>query len=335
MIFINFYERSSGISIFLKLENLFLTLIFFLFSTLLVAANVKSYPTRPVRVLVGLGAGGGADTIARITSQKLTEILGQSFIVDNRPSAGGSIACEIVAHAVPDGYTLLAMSPTHTATPSLRNNPGYDVIKDFDPIALTVFTPYVLSVRTALPIYTVKDLISTAKIKPLIYASSGIGGGNHLTAELFNHMAGISMTHVPYKSGAQAVSALIMGEVQVSFTAMGGLISHIKSGRIRAIAVTSPKRSAISPEIPTVGESGVPGYEVIGWYGLATTANTPKFIIEQLNKNTNHAIHQLKDKFAEIGTEIAGGSHELFKDFIKTEFIKWAKVIKYAGIKPE
>lgn len=299
------------------------------------AAPAQEYPTRSVRVLVGLGAGGGSDTVARIMTTKLSDMLGQSFVVDNRPSAGGVIACEIVAKAAPDGYTLLAMSPTHVVTPNLRPNVGYDALRDFAPITLTVFTPYVLSVRNSVAANNVRELIALAKAQRLTYASSGIGGSNHLTGEFFKHMAGVNMVHVPYKSGSQANSALIAGEVHVSFTAIGGLVSHIKSGRVRALGVTSIKRSAATPEIPTIAESGVPGFEVIGWYGLGTTAKTPRAVIDKLSAAINKALPELKERYASIGTEIAGGTPAEFAAYIKVEHEKWAKVIKLSGAKAE
>lgn len=298
-------------------------------------AQAQDYPNRSVRVLVGLGASGGSDTVARIMTTKLNEVFGQSFVVDNRPSAGGVIACEIVAKAAPDGYTLLAMSPTHVVTPILRPTVGYDAMRDFAPVILTVYTPYVLSVRNSVQAVNVKELIALAKTQRLTYASSGIGGANHLTAELFKHMAGVDMIHVPYKSGAQANSALISGEVHVSFTAIGGLVAHIKSGRVRALGVTSIKRSTATPDIPTIAESGVPGYEVIGWYGLATTAKTPLAVINKLSAAANKALPELKERYANIGTEIAGGSPAAFAAYIKTEHEKWARVIQVSGAKAE
>lgn len=305
---------------------------------LLLATSVlhaQDYPTRPVRLVVGLGPGGGSDTIARVLTTKLTDMLGQSFVVDNRPSAGGVIAIEIVAKSAPDGYTLLAMSPTHVVTPSLRPNVGYDALRDFAPIILTVFTPYVLSVRTSVQAVNVKELIALAKTQRLTYASSGIGGSNHLTGELFKHMAGVDLIHVPYKSGSQANSALIAGEVHVSFTAIGGLVPHIKSGRVRALGVTSSKRAAATPDIPTIAESGVPGFEVIGWYGLGAAARTPRAIINKLNTVTNKALPELKERYAAIGTEIAGGSVADFAAYLKIEHEKWARVVKISGAKAE
>ena len=298
-------------------------------------AHAQDYPNRPVRVLVGLGPGGGSDTVARILTTKLTEVLGQTFVVDNRPSAGGAIACEIVARAAPDGYTLLQMSPTHVVTPIMRTNVGYDPIRDFAPIILTVHTPFVLSVRTTVPAANIKELIALAKTQRLMYASSGIGGSSHLTAELFNYMAGVNMTNVPYKSGAQANSALISGEVHVSFTAIGGLVGHIKSGRVRALGVTTLKRASVTPDLPTIADSGVPGYEVTGWYGLGTSAKTPRAVVDRLNNVINRSLPELKERYASIGTEIAGGSAAEFAEYIKAEHDKWARVIKISGAKAE
>lgn len=305
---------------------------------LLLAAHqavAQDYPHRPVRVLVGLGPGGGSDTVARIMAVKLTDMLGQTFVVDNRPSAGGAIASEIVAKAAPDGYTLLLMTPTHVVTPNLRSNVGYDPVRDFAAIVLATYTPYVLSVRNAVSATNVKELIALAKTQKLTFASSGMGGANHLTAELFMHMAGVSMIHVPYKSGAQANSALIAGEVHVSFTAIGGLIPHIKSGRVRALAVTPGKRSAAAPDIPTIAESGVPGFEVIGWYGFAGTAKTPRPVLDKLNGAINRALPELKERYAHIGNEIAGGSSQAFDTYLKRENDKWTRVIKLSGAKAE
>ncbi len=299
------------------------------------AVQAQDYPNRPVRVLVGLGPGGGTDTVTRLITTRLTEMFGQSFVVDNRPSAGGAIAIEIVAKSAPDGHTLLALTPTHVVTPNLRSNAGYDPIRDFAPIVLTVYTPYVLSVRNSVAAKNVKELIALAKKERLTYASSGIGGANHLTAELFKHMAGVDMVHVPYKSGAQANAALIAGEVHVSFTAMGGLIPHIKAGRVRALGVTTPRRATATPDIPTIAEAGVPGFEVLGWYGLAAPAKTPRTVIDKLNAAANRALPELKGRYANIGTEIAGGSAADFTVFIKAEFDKWARVIKISGAKAE
>ena len=291
------------------------------------------YPIRPVRMVVGLGAGGGSDTVARLLASKLTQALGQTVVVDNRPSAGGVIACEVVAKAAPDGYTLLAMSPTHVVTPILRPSVGYDALRDFSPILLSVYTPYVLSVKQSIPITNLKELIALAKTQKLNFSSSGVGGASHLTAELFKHMAGIDMIHVPYKSGSQANSALMSGEVSMSFTAIGGLVGYIQSGRIRALGVTSLKRASALPDIPTISEAGVPGYEVLGWYGLGATAHTPPAVIQKLNQVVNRVLPDLREPYARIGTEIAGGSVEQFRDYLLQEIQKWTRVIEFSGAK--
>jgi len=300
-----------------------------------VSALAQDFPTRPVRVLVGLAPGGGSDTVARIMSTRLSETSGQTFVVDNRPGAGGAIASEIVAKAAPDGHTLLLMTPTHVVTPNLRSNAGYDPIRDFVPLILATYTPYVMSVRTSVPAKTVKELIALARTQNLTYASSGIGGANHLTAELFQHMANVKMTHVPYKSGSQANAALIGGEVHVSFTAMGGLIPHIKAGRVRALGVTSSKRSAVAPDIPTIAESGVPGFEVVGWYGFGAPARTPQSVTEKLNGMFNRALDELKQRYAAVGNEIAGGRAAEFGAYLRREYEQWARVIKISGAKAE
>ncbi|HSQ04688.1 MAG TPA: tripartite tricarboxylate transporter substrate binding protein, partial [Burkholderiales bacterium] len=248
-------------------------------------AAEKSYPERPVRVIVGLAPGGGTDTVTRVMTQKLAEVFSQTFVVDNRPGAGGNIAGELAAHAAPDGYTLITVTPTHVVNPSLFRNVRYDAIRDFAPIVLMVYTSYVLSVGNSVPVTSVKELIALAKTREprLVYASTGIGSANHLSAELFKSMAGIDMVHVPYKGGAPALSALLSGEVHLMFTSIGGLMPHIKAGRVRALAVTGAKRSVSAPDIPTIAEAGVPGYEVTGWYGMAATAGTPKSVITLVN----------------------------------------------------
>ena len=298
-------------------------------------AAAQSYPDRPVRVLVGLAPGGGTDTIARMMTQKLADAFGQSFVVDNRPSAGGNVAGEMAARAAPDGYTLITVSPTHVVNPSLWKDLRYDALKDFSPIILLVYTSYVLSVRTSVPVNSVKELIAYAKSQPqkLSYASTGIGSANHLSGELFKSMTGIEMIHVPYKGGAPALSALLGGEVQVMFSSSGGLLPHIKAGRVRALGVTGPKRAAAAPDIPTIAEAGVPGFEVLGWYGFAAPARTPKAIIDKLNSTTNRLLPELKDRYAALGLETSGGTPAEFGAFLKSEFEKWARVVKISGAK--
>ncbi len=292
------------------------------------SAARAAYPDRPVRVIVGLAPGGGTDTIARIMTQKLTEAFGQSFVIDNRPSSGGNIAGELLARAQPDGYTLLVITPTHVVNGSLFTDIRYNVLRDFTGVVNMVYSQYALSVRTSVPATTVAEFIALAKSAPqkILYASSGIGTANHLSAELFKSMAGVDLTHVPYKGSAPAVSALLSGEVQVLFSSLGGLIPHVKAGRLRTPS---------APEIPTIAEAGVPGFEVSGWYGLAATAKTPTATIERLNAAVNKSLPDLRERYAGIGADTAGGTAVEFNAYLKSETEKWARVVKLSGAKVE
>ena len=300
------------------------------------SALAQSYPTRSVRVLVGLAPGGGTDTVARVMTQKLSDTLGQSFVVDNRPSAGGNVAGELAARATPDGHTLIIVTPTHVTNPSLFRDLRYDAIKDFAAVGLIVYAQYYLSVSHTLPVATVSELLALAKSRaqPLSYASSGIGSANHLSGELFKTMAGINLVHVPYKGGAPALNALIAGEVQVSFTSSTAL-PHAKAGRLKTIAVTGAKRSPAAPHVPTIKESGVPGYEVVGWYGMAAPAKTPKAVIERLNTTINRALPELRERYENLGLEVAGSTPAEFSAFLISERDKWARVVKLSGAKVE
>jgi tripartite-type tricarboxylate transporter receptor subunit TctC len=296
----------------------------------------ETYPSRSVRVIVGLAPGGGTDTVGRIISQKLSEVFGQSFIIDNRPSAGGNVAGELTALATPDGHTLLITTPTHVVNPSLYKDLRYDAIKDFAAVGLIVYAQYYLSVSNSVPATSVSELLAYAKTRPqpLSYASSGIGSANHLSGELFRTMSGINMVHVPYKGGAPALNALISGEVQISFTSSTA-IPHAKAGKIKTIAVTGAKRSPAAPNTPTISESGVPGYEVVGWYGITAPARTPPAIIERLNKTINSVLPELRERYEAIGLDVGGGTAAEFGAFLKTERDKWARVVKLSGAKVE
>jgi len=298
------------------------------------AVTPAAYPDRPVRVLVGLAPGGGTDSVARVMTVKLAEVFGNTFVVDNRPGAGGNVAGEMAARAAPDGYTLIIVTPTHVTNPSLYSDVRYDAIKDFAPVGLIVHAQYYLSVSNGVPATTVKELIALAKSASprLSYASSGIGSANHLSGELFRTMAGIEMVHVPYKGGAPALAALIAGEVQVSFTS-GVIVPHARAGRLKTLAVTGKKRTPMAPEIPTIGEAGVPGYEVTGWYGMSAPANTPKVVIERLNVTINKVLPELKERYAALGMDLAGGSADEFGAHLKSEREKWARVVKISGAK--
>ena len=284
------------------------------------SAARAAYPDRPVRVIVGLAPGGGTDTIARIMRQKLTEAFGQSFVIDNRPSSGGNIAGELLARAQPDGYTLLVITPTHVVNGSLFTDIRYNVLRDFTGVVNMVYSQYALSVRTSVPATTVAEFIALAISSPqkILYASSGIGTANHLSAELFKSMAGVDLTHVPYKGSAPAVSALL--------SSLGGLIPHVKAGRLRTPS---------APEILTIAEAGVPGFEVSGWYGLAATAKTPTATIERLNAAVNKSLPDLRERYAGIGADTAGGTAVEFNAYLKSETEKWARVVKLSGAKVE
>jgi tripartite-type tricarboxylate transporter receptor subunit TctC len=297
-------------------------------------AAARAYPEKPVRVFVGLAPGGGTDSVARIITQKFSDVFGQSFVVDNRPSAGGNVAGELAARAAPDGHTLIVVTPTHVINPSLYRDLRYDAIADFAPIGLIVHAQYYLSAANTVPAATLKELIALAKTQRLLYASPGVGGTNHLAGELLKTLAGIELTHVPYKGGAPALNALLAGEVHISFTS-SVVLPHAKAGRIKTLAVTGNKRTPLAPDIPTVAEAGVPGYEVTGWYGLAAPARTPAAVIERLNSTLNRALPELKDRYAALAMDVAGGTPSEFGAFLRSEREKWARVVKLAGLKAE
>jgi len=300
-------------------------------------AHAAPYPEKSVRVIVGLAAGGGTDITARILAQKLSETLGQSFIVDNRPGAGSILGIELAAKSAPDGYTLLMVSPEFAVNPGLHGKVPYDAVRDFAPIAQVVYGQYFLSARPGTPFNSIRELIAYAKANPrqLNYASSGTGSANHLAGELFKTMAGIDMVHVPYKGSGPSVTALLSGEVQTVFSSTTAIIQHVRAGRAKALAVTGPKRATIAPEIPTVAEAGLPGYVVTGWFGLLAPAQAPPAIVERLNAEINRVLPSLRERYAELGTELVGGSPAEFGEFIKSELAKWARVVKASGAKAE
>jgi tripartite-type tricarboxylate transporter receptor subunit TctC len=296
----------------------------------------SEYPERAVRVIVGQGPGGGTDTVARLMTQKLAESFGQSFVIENRPSAGGNVAGEIAARATPDGYTLTMVTPTHVVNPSLYHDLRFDAIKDFAPVMLIVNAQYFLSVSNALPVTSVSELLaySRSRAQPLSYASSGIGSANHLSGELLKTMSGMKMVHVPYKGGAPALNAVISNEVQISFTSAAAL-PQTRAGKLKTIAVTGLKRTPVAPEIPTISESGVPGYEVVGWYGMAAPAKTPKPVVAKLNTAMNRVLPEMRERYFALGMDLAGGTPEEFGAFLRSEKDKWAKVVKISGAKVE
>ncbi|HEX2830837.1 MAG TPA: tripartite tricarboxylate transporter substrate binding protein [Burkholderiales bacterium] len=309
-------------------------------SALGVTAHAQtSYPIKPVRIIVPQSPGASTDLTARLIAQRLNAALGQPFVVDNRPGAGSIVGTDLVAKAAPDGYTLLVVASSITLNPTLHKNLPFQPIRDFAPITQLSSFPNLLTVHPTLPVKTVKDLVALAKAKPgsINYGSSGAATGTHLSAELFKYMTGIDMVHVPYKGGGPAVQALLGGQVQLNFATIVSVLPHLKSGKLRGIAVTTAKRSPAAPEIPTIAESGVPGYDHGPWNGFLAPAKTPRAIVAKLNEETARILHSpdVKNVFMSEGAEPVGNKPEEFAAIIKSETEKWAKVIRAAGIKAD
>jgi tripartite-type tricarboxylate transporter receptor subunit TctC len=302
------------------------------------AAAAQPYPSRPVRIVVGFQAGGGTDIAARIIAQKLTDALGVTFIVDNRPGAAGNIGADIVAKSSADGYTILMANST-IAIPSLSVKLPFDVKKDFAPISNITLGPSVLLVNPSLQVTDVKGLVALAKAKPrtLIYGSGGVGNVTHLAMELLMSMTGIEMTHVPYKGAAPSVVGLLGGEVQLLFAGIPGVMAQISAGKVRALGVSISQRSAALPNVPTIAEAGLPGYYAASWYGLMAPAGTPKSSIDILAKQigTIMRVPEVKEKMLAQGFEPVGDTPARFGKFISEEILRWEQVVARAGVKPE
>ncbi|MFL6570765.1 MAG: tripartite tricarboxylate transporter substrate binding protein [Burkholderiales bacterium] len=293
---------------------------------------------RPIRMIVGFAPGGGTDLTARPVAQKLSELLGQQVIVENRPGAAGNIATEQVARAAPDGYTLLMGTIAALAiNPGLYGNLRFDPETDLAPVIQVVDATNVLALHPSVPASSVKELIALAREKSLSAGSSGIGATGHLAIELFNLMAGVKLVHVPYKGGGPAMSDLVGGQVNLIFATTASAIPHLKSGRIKGIAVTTAKRSALLPDLPTISESGLAGFDANNWYGLVVPAKTPRAIIDQLNAEVTKVLNMpdVKTTLFNQGLDPAPGTPEQFGAYIRSERAKWAKVIKESGAKPE
>jgi tripartite-type tricarboxylate transporter receptor subunit TctC len=302
-----------------------------------VAADA-AYPSKPIRVLVGFSPGGGTDVAIRIIGKRLSEMWNQQVIIDNRPGAGGLLAFDIVAKANPDGYTLLATSPSFAIQPGLTPKLPYDPIRDFAPITVASASPYLLVLHPGVEAKSVKDLVALAKANPgkLNYASGGLGSAQHLVTELFRLMAGIDIVHVPYK-GAVSVPDVIAGRVQLLMSGVPQALAHVQAGRLRAIGVTTPRRAALLPNVPTIAEAGVPGYQVTVWYGILATGRTPKPVLDKLNSGFVQAIHspEVRQQLSAMGLDAVGSSSAEFTATVHGEIRQWADVIKRAGIKPE
>ena len=301
-------------------------------------AWAQAYPSRPVRIIAGFAPGGGVDIVARLIGQWLSERLGQQFIIENRPGAGTNIATEAVVRAPPDGYTLLLVNPANAINATLYDNLSFNFIRDVAPVAGIMVVPNVMVVHPSVPAKTVPEFIAYAKanLGKINMGSGGIGGPSHVAGELFKMMAGVDLVHVPYRGVAPALTDLIGGQVQVIFSTMTGSIEYIRTGKLRALAVTTAMRAEALPDIPTVGEF-VPGYEASAWYGLGAPKNTPAEIVAKLNKEINAGLAdpKLRARLADLGGTVLAGSPADFSKLIAEETDKWAKVIKSAGIKPE
>lgn len=300
------------------------------------AAIAQPYPTKQIRIIVPQPPGGSTDLLARPLAQRIGDSFGRIVVVDNRSGAGSTIGTALAAEAAPDGYTLLIVAASFTANPSLYKNLTHDPARDFAPITMLTSIPSLLVVHPSLPVKSVKDLIALAKAKPsqLNFGSSGIAGGTHMSMELFKYETGIEMVHVPYKGGSSAVIGLVSGEVHLMMATIPTVLPYIKMGKLRALAVSTERRSGVVPEVPTIAESGAPAFEYASWIGLLAPAKTPQAIIARLNAEAIKAINspEMKNMLAQDASEIVGNTPEQFASIIKTEIARWINVNKVARI---
>ncbi len=300
-------------------------------------AFAQSYPSKPVRLLVGFAPGGGTDIVARVLAQKLSEWWGQQVVVENRAGATGTIAADLVAKAPADGYMLLMGHVNSNAiAPTLFKKLPYDAVKDFASVTYVGYVPNVLTVHPSLPTKNVKELVALAKSRAgeLTCASSGTGSTQHLALEMFMTLTGTKIIHVPYKGSGQAIVDLLAGQVQMNFDTMPPVLDHVRAKRLRALAVTTPKRAGQLPEVPTLAETGLKGFEMTNWYGVVAPGATPRDIVNKINADLNKALADpgVRRRLEEVGTEIGGGTPESFDAFIKTEIIKYTKLVKAANV---
>ena len=314
---------------------------FAVFATLLsvsAASKSQSFPAKSIRWISPWPAGGANDIFSRAIGQKIAESLGQQVLVDNRPGAAGTIGSDLAAKAPADGYTVvMGSSPTHAIAPALYPALPYDPVRDFAAVTLVGSVPNVLVLHPSVPARNVKELIAVAKARPgkLNFASTGNGTSQHLSAELFKFMAGVDMVHIPYKGTAPALTELVAGQVDLAFENMPALIPHIQAGRLRALAVTTSKRSAIMPELPTIAEAGLPGYDASVWFGVFVPAGTPRPVIDRLHAEILKALQtpDLKSRMVSMGTEVSGMGPDDFSAYVRKEIPKWANLVKAAGVK--
>ncbi len=294
-------------------------------------AQTSAYPSKPIRLVIPLAPGGGTDILARVIAAKMTEMTGQSVVVDNRSGAGGTIGSEIVVRAAPDGYTLSMSTVSYAVNASFYQLP-YDPVKDISPIALIGTNPSIMVAHPSVPLNSIKELVAHAKANPgkLTYGSTGQGAFSHLVMELFGLMAHINLTHVPYRGTGPVLTDLLAGQIQLTAGSIVPTIPHVRSGKLRALAVTAGSRSRLLPNVPTVAEAGVPGYEVVGWYGMFGPPRLPPAIVKQLNTMMKHIldIQDVRNRFEQEGADVAHSTPEKFLDIIKTDIAKYAKVTK-------
>ena len=302
-------------------------------------AAAQQYPSRPVRFIVAFSTGGAADLLARTIGQKLSERWNQQVVIDNRAGAGGMIGMQLAAKAPADGYTLLMGSSSNLAIgPALQPNPGYDPAKDYAAVTDVANVPIVMAIHPSIPAKTLAELVQHAKARPgqLSFASSGAGATPHISGELFRLRAGIELLHVPYKGGGEAVSAVLGGQVPISFGAVSTSIPHMKSGKLRGLGVTSPKRLASLPDVPAIAEY-IPGYEVVQWFGVFVPAGTPRPLVARLNTEIRAvlALPEVRERYVSLGVEPQDSSAEAFGAYVQAEIVKWSRLLKEMGIRSE
>ncbi len=298
-------------------------------------APAETYPSKPIRLLIPFAPGGGTDILARMIAQRLSESLGQAIVADNRPAVDGVVASETLVRSAPDGYTLLLVSSSHAINPAIGRKMPYDTLRDFAPITQTASQQLFLVVHPSLPVKTVKELIDYAKARPgqLNYGSSS--NAVVLPMELFNSLAGIKTSHIPYKGSAPMLNDLLGGQINLAIAAAVSALPHIKSGRLRVLAIGDSKRSTILPDLPTVAEAGVPGYQAVIWSGMLAPAKTPPAIIDKLYQETARVVlaADFREKLVQLGSDAVGSTPAQWQEFIKTEIDKWGKIAKLAGVK--
>ena len=302
------------------------------------AAQAQDYPARPIRFIVPQSAGGSTDKVARVVAQRLSDVLGQSVVVDNRPGSGSLNGTELAARATPDGYTALVVAASLSISPAVRKKLPFDVVRDFAPVTQLVDLQHLLVVHPTVPVHSVKELIAAAQAKPgaLNYASSGIATSTHMAAELFRYMTQTDMTHVPYKGGGPGITAMLAGQCHLYFATISTALPHVRAGKLRGLAVTSVKRSVAAPEVPTIAEAGVPGYSHSSWIGMLAPARTPEPILKRLHTESVKIVQSpdVKKLLLREGLEANGNTPQEFAADLKEEIAKWRKVVAAAGIQP-